>query len=165
MRAVQIWHQHKQFWHLWTFSQSSWTKRWRSLSSLHCKHPNYCHLLQSAAFPCMAFHFSLCSHLLIPFISAPGLPTYITKVSTAFPNYFPFAFTSLHSSLPELFFFKNTACCLDQSFQSILNIRKKHWPFAVWTRWTVRRIVKTHQPSLLFNLLTPGIMKYWIGLR
>lgn len=43
------------------------------------------------------FHFS-CSHLLIPFISALGLPTYITKVSTAFANYFPFIWIAF--SLP-----------------------------------------------------------------
>lgn len=31
--------------------------------------------------------------------------------------------------------------------------------------YELRRIVNTHQPPSLFNLFTPKVMKYWIGLR
>lgn len=110
-------------------------------------------------------------HILLPVLSLLSSfnslhfslwPTHVPckgKVSTPFPNYFLFLYLPAKSSPTA---FCNTACCLDQSFQSILNIRKRRWPFAVWTLWTVWCIVKKNQPPLLFNLFTPSIMKYWV---
>lgn len=175
MRTLKIWHKHKHSWHLpqpcehflnpaqqkdEDPSQTYAPNTPISVTSWSLEH--------FSTWLTFSFHFSLCSHPVIPVFLAPGALTH-TQVSAAFPNFFLsfyFFYRSWCFFLHYLLdWFSLSALLIRPLFRSIFPnqylISERSAGLLLYVLW---RIVKTHRPSSPFNLFTPKVMKYWIGL-